>query len=234
MVIFNNKTRLKNFIKGFSIVLLYFLVSFFRTAPLTLLNIDYDSMSILAKECYNLATELALIAVIVIVFFKQYKAAWNDLKKNHRKYFSDNLRLYLLGVILMMSANALIAVLGGAMSENESSIRDQFAVAPIYTYISAVFLAPILEESIFRLSFRNMFENNFLFIVISGVVFGGLHLISGVSMDLLFLYVIAYCSFGVIFAYMLTKTNNIFVSTGFHLMHNGILMSLQVFLLLFS
>ena len=134
----------------------------------------------------------------------------------------------------MMGANALIAVLGGSMSENESSIRDQFAIAPIYTYISAVFLAPILEESVFRLSFRNMFENNFLFIVISGLVFGGLHLISGVNMELFFLYVIAYCSFGIIFAYMLTKTNNIFVSMGFHLMHNGILMSLQVFLLLFG
>lgn len=234
MVIFNKQTRLKNFIKGISVVLIYFIVSFFRTVPLSLLNIDYNTLSTFAKEFYNIATEVALLGIIFIIFSEQYKKAWDDLKQNHQKYFSDNLKFYLLGVILMMGANALIAVLGGSMSENESSIRDQFAIAPIYTYISAVFLAPILEESVFRLSFRNMFENNFLFIVISGLVFGGLHLISGVNMELFFLYVIAYCSFGIIFAYMLTKTNNIFVSMGFHLMHNGILMSLQVFLLLFG
>ena len=234
MVIFNKQTRLKNFIKGISVVLIYFIVSFFRTVPLSLLNIDYNTLSTFAKEFYNIATEVALLGIIFIIFSEQYKKAWDDLKQNHRKYFSDNLKFYLRGVILMMGANALIAVLGGSMSENESSIRDQFAIAPIYTYISAVFLAPILEESVFRLSFRNMFENNFLFIVISGLVFGGLHLISGVNMELFFLYVISYCSFGIIFAYMLTKTNNIFVSMGFHLMHNGILMSLQVFLLLFG
>ncbi|MEI3508041.1 MAG: hypothetical protein V8R01_02760 [Bacilli bacterium] len=134
---------------------------------MSLLNIDYNTLSTFAKEFYNIATEIVLLGIIFIMLIEQYKKAWDDLKQNHRKYFSDNLKFYLLGVILMMGANALIAVLGGSMSENKSSIRDQFAIAPIYTYISAVFLAPILEESVFRLSFRNMFENNFLFIVIS-------------------------------------------------------------------
>ena len=135
----------------------------------------------------------------------------------------------------MMMANALINLAGGGISGNEESIRKQFEIAPIFTYISAVFLAPVLEESIFRLSFRNIIENKYIFIIISGLVFGGLHLISGIdSLTLLPLYLIAYCSFGFIFAYMFIKTNNIFVSMGFHLMHNGILMSLQFLIFLLS
>ncbi len=68
MVIFNKQTRLKNFIKGISVVLIYFIVSFFRTVPLSLLNIDYNTLSTFAKEFYNIATEVALLGIIFIIF----------------------------------------------------------------------------------------------------------------------------------------------------------------------
>lgn len=213
---------------------MYFTFSFFRDLPLELLNIKYDSLNTLAKEMYSISLEVLMLTVIYFVFEEQIINAWNDLKKNHMKYFSQNFKYYLLGLLLMFSSNALINILGGGISGNEESIRNQFDIAPIFTYISAVFLAPALEESIFRLSFRNIFKNNFLFIITSGLVFGGLHLLAGVDMHLFALYLISYCSFGVIFAYMLVKTNNIFVSTGFHLMHNGILMTMQVILFMFT
>lgn len=235
MVQFNNQTRLNNFIKGILIVAIYFIVSFYKNAPLVLLHIDYNTLSTLYKEIYSISIEIILLGIIFYTFKDQYKKAFEDLKKNHWKYFSSNFKYYLLGLFLMMSANILINLLGGGMSGNEESIRNQFQIAPIFTYISAVFLAPVLEESIFRLSFRNMIENKYIFIIISGLVFGGLHLISGIdSLSLLPLYLVAYCSFGFIFAYMFVKTNNIFVSMGFHLMHNGILMSLQFLLFLLS
>lgn len=134
----------------------------------------------------------------------------------------------------MFSSNFLINLLGGGMSGNETAIRDQFEIAPIFTFISSVILAPLLEEGIFRLGFRNVFKNNFIFILLSGLVFGGLHLLAGASIHLLALYLVSYCSFGVIFAYMLVKTNNIFVSLGFHMMHNGILMSIQMLIFIFG
>jgi len=80
----------------------------------------------------------------------------------------------------------------------------------------------------------NFFKNNILFILASGFVFGGLHLTGMLDSNLFFLYLVSYSAMGIVFAYMLTKTNNIFVPMGFHFMHNGILMSLQTFILLFG
>ncbi len=234
MIEFTRENRLKNLIKGLGVIFMYFAFSFFRNVPLELLHIKYDSLNMFAKEVYNISLELFMVMIIYLVFEEEILNAWRDLKKNHMKYFSSNFKYYLLGLLLMFGANALINVLGGGISGNEESIRNQFSTAPVFTYISAVFLAPVLEESIFRLSFRNIFKNNFLFILASGIVFGGLHLLAGVDMRLFALYLIAYCSFGVIFAYMLVKTNNVFVSMGFHLMHNGILMTLQVILFMFT
>lgn len=234
VVEFNDKTRINNLIKGICIIAMYFIFSFFKTLPLEIFHISYDNLSLVAKELYSVSLEVMMLVIIFAVFEDQLKKAWQDLKQNHMKYFTSNFKYYLLGLLLMFGSNALINILGGGISGNETAIRDQFEMAPIFTYVSAVLLAPILEESIFRLSFRNVFKNNFLFIIASGLVFGSLHLLAGVDMNLLALYLISYCSFGVIFAYMLVKTNNIFVSMGFHLMHNGILMSLQMLLFLFG
>ncbi|MBQ9011431.1 MAG: CPBP family intramembrane metalloprotease [Bacilli bacterium] len=228
------KERFKNIFKGLLAVLIYFSFSIFTTLPLSLFHIKYNDLSITIKEFYNFSVEIIMITLILLIFKSQIKKAWQDLKKHHFEYFKDNFKFYLLGAMLMMAANSLIAILGGDMSGNETAIRDQFSLAPIYTFISAVFLAPLLEESVFRLAFRNIFKNNFLFILTSGLIFGSLHLLGGVTLELLPLYMISYCSFGFVFAYILTKTKNIFVTIGFHMMHNGILMSLQVFLLLFN
>ena len=134
----------------------------------------------------------------------------------------------------MMVSNALINILGGGMADNETAIRNQFAATPIYTFIAAFLLAPILEESVFRLSFRNIFKNNFVFIIMSGFAFGALHLTGVFDNSLMPLYLLAYSSCGLAFAYILTKTDNILVTMGFHAMHNGILLSLQFFISLFA
>ncbi len=234
MVTFEKNTRLKNILKGIFVILLYFFVSLFKELPLLLMGLHYDSLSIFGKEFYSILIEVLLILAIFFIFKDEFKRAFTDLKKNHLKYFTSNFKYYIAGVIIMMMANSLILILGGNSSDNETAIRSQFDMYPIFTFISAVFLAPILEESVFRLSFRNIFKNNILFILASGFIFGGLHLTGMFDSNLFFLYLVAYSAMGVAFAYMLAKTNNIFVTMGFHFMHNGILMSLQTFILLFG
>ena len=175
-----------------------------------------------------------MISMIFTIFDKELKAAFQDLKKNHLKYFNKYLKIYILSIIVMITSNLLINVLGGGLSTNETTIRNEFNFYPIYTFISAVILAPLLEETVFRLGFRSLIQNDFLFITISSLVFGGLHLIGTPINELFPLYLLSYCSCGIAFAYMLKKTNNIFVSMGFHFMHNGLILSLQMFLLIFS
>ncbi len=234
MVTFEKDARIKNIIKGILVIFIYFFVSLFRDLPLELLGLHYDSLDVLWKEIYSIGSEVLLILIIFFIFKEQFKKAFDDLRKNHLSYFTGNFKYYLLGVIIMMLANSLILILGGDTSDNETAIRGQFTDYPIYTFIAAVFLAPILEESVFRLSFRNIFKNNLLFILASGLIFGGLHLTGMLDSNLFALYLVAYSAMGIAFAYMITKTNNIFVTMGFHFMHNGILMSLQTFILLFG
>jgi len=226
--------NLKNFIKGLSAVAIYFTVSIFQSLPFTLMHININNLPNIIKILYTLSIEILIIFSIYLIFKKEIHTAIKDLKKNHLTYFKKYFKYYIIGLIVMMACNILIQSMGGGISENESTIRDEFKLFPIYVYISAVLLAPILEEFVFRLSFKAIFKNNYIYIIASGVIFGLLHLL-GMKIDNLFpLYLLSYCSSGISFAYMMAKSNNIFVSTGFHFMHNGLIMALQIFLLIFT
>lgn len=234
MIINQDKHTLKYFIKGISIIIFYFMVSLFKNLPFVLLKINIEDIPQYSYNIYNISLEITMLVIIYYTFEKEIKLAIKDVKENHQEYFDKHFKTYIIGITIMILSNILINKLGGGISENESAIRNEFNSYPIYTYISAVFLAPLLEEAIFRLGFRAMFKNNIIYIILSGLIFGSLHLI-GTKIDyLLPVYLISYCSCGWAFAYMMTKTNNIFVSTAFHFMHNGLLMSLQFFLLLFT
>ena len=214
--------------------MLYFIVSLCKNLPFILLKINVEDIPQHSYNFYSIVLEITMLVIIYYTFEKEIKLAIKDIKENHQEYFDKYFKTYLIGITIMILSNILINKLGGGISENESAIRDEFKLYPIFTYISAVFLAPLLEESIFRLSFRAMIKNKYFYIIISGLTFGSLHLI-GTKIDyLLPIYLISYCSCGWAFAYMMTKSNNILVSTAFHFMHNGLLMSLQFFLLLFT
>ena len=88
-----------------------------------------------------------------------------------------------------------------------------------------------MEELTFRKSIRNIFNNKIVFIIISSFIFGGLHVLTYDIKLLDLLYLIPYCAPGVAFAYILVKTDNIFNTISLHLIHNTILMTLQVILL---
>ena len=225
-------TRLGDIIKGVTAVAIYFLFSLFGNLPLELSGIDIAATPILFQEIYNISLEIIMIIIIIVLFKDYFKKSLTDLKKNHFNYFKKYLKYYILGVAIMMVCNSLIMALGGSTSDNETLVRNQFNFYPIYTFICAVFLAPILEESVFRVSFRKIFKNDILFILMSGLVFGGLHLIGMLDSPLILLYLGAYSALGFVFAFMLAKTDNVFVSMMFHFIHNGVLMSVQ-FLMFF-
>lgn len=234
MIIDQNKHRLKYFIKGISVIMFYFLLSLFKNLPFILLKINIEDIPQKSYNFYSITLEMMMIVIIYYTFEKEIKLAIKDLKENHQEYFQKYFKTYILGVTIMMLSNIIIGKLGGGISENESTIRNEFKLYPIYIYTSAVLLAPFLEEFIFRLGFKSMIKNNVIYIIISGLIFGSLHLL-GTKIDyLLPIYLISYCSCGWAFAYMMAKSNNILISTAFHLMHNGLLMSLQFFLLLFT
>lgn len=228
----NIEKRLINFGKGMAALFTYFTLSELQTLPLVLSGVDYNVMPLALKVIYLLSFEILMVSAIGLILNKEIKKALTDIKKNHQKYFSKYLKYWLYSLIIMAGSNIIISFInGGGVAGNEETIRQIFTKAPIYMFISAVFIAPVLEELTFRQAFRNIFSNDKVFIIMSGLVFGGLHVVGNVNSPVDLLYLIPYCTPGFVFAYIMAKTDNVFVSMGLHFLHNGVMISLQILLM---
>lgn len=225
----------KAIFSGILVLILYFAWSQFSYVPLQLFGVNVETMNTILKTIYLSITELILIGVIIYILRDQLKDMFKRLKKHHQEYFQKYFKYWFLILAIMYISNFIIMIItDGGIANNEQAIRDTFKVAPIYTFVSAVFFAPLVEELTFRQAIRNLFKNKWAFILVSGFVFGGLHVFSDATVWTDYLYLIPYSTPGIVFAYLYTKTDNVFVPMSIHFVHNGILMSLQVLLLLLS
>ncbi len=226
----------KNALKSGLVIILYGLMIFtdILALPFHLLHIEIASIPTWIRLAYSLGVEIALLCFIIYLFKDQLKKDLEDLKINHQTYFQKYLKYWFVLLALMMVSNLLIQVFTNSdIASNEEAIRDLMKVSPVYTFVSAVLVAPFLEEFIFRLSFRHLFKNKYLFILLSGFTFGALHVVTSVEAMTDYLYIIPYSIPGLIFAYLYVKSENIFTSTAMHFVHNGILLSLQILLYFF-
>ena len=220
---------------GIGAFIIYFILGEIEGLPFYLLKIDTNSIPTWLKIIYMIAYEIIFMAIIAFIFKDKLKKDFKDIKKNHKKHYSNCFKYWLIGIIIMMISNLIITfITKGGVANNEQAIRDMMSISPIYIFFSAVLFAPLVEELVFRQAFRYIFSSKILFIIMSAFVFGGLHVFSSMESFLDLLYIIPYGAPGAVFAYMLVKKDNIFVPIGFHFMHNGILVALQILLLFLS
>ncbi len=227
---------LRDMFIGFGVLFLYLIVSSLPYDFIKLFGVNYNDLSIIARQIYLTLYEASLTLIIVYIYRKDFIPNFKDFLKNNIKYFKKYIKYWFIMLGLMILSNAVITMFTTTMtSENQQAIVDTLGKAPIYTFIITVFIAPILEELVFRLSFKKIFKHtNILFIVFSGLFFGGMHVLGTLSNPIDLLFIIPYSIPGFIFAYIYSKSKNICIPMSLHFIHNGIMMSLQILLLLLA
>ena len=136
----------------------------------------------------------------------------------------------------MITSNFIITMFTTTqVAQNQDNIVETLKQAPIYTFIVTVLIAPILEELVFRMSFRKIFaKTDFLFILFSGLIFGSMHVIGSFENPIDLLFIIPYSIPGFVFAYTLAKSKNICVPMSLHFIHNGVMMCMKFIIMMFA
>lgn len=221
----------KGFIIGMSTIFLYMLRPIIRLIILIIEKINPNHLSTTSQMIYIIVFEITIASIIALINNEKLIKNIKDFKKNFKKYLKQYLPYYILALIIMITSNIIINSLTGTIAGNEQSVQNLLIKAPLYIFIQAAILAPFMEEMIFRQSMKNIITNDLTFIIASGLIFGGLHVIGNINTIYDILYIIPYATPGIIFAYILTKTDNIFVPISIHFIHNFLLVTLQIILL---
>ncbi len=229
------KAKVKNFFVGLFVFILYFVATLNQELPLKLLHINYQAWNDYWLIFYSLIYELVLIGIIIAIYYKELKEQLQEYIRHANDYLKKYIKYWFIALGGMYVSNLIIlSFFQNGIAGNEESVRQLLNYFPIYTFIASVVLAPFLEEIIFRYSFRKVcLQGKWIFIILSGLIFGGMHVVGNVQVWEDVLYLVPYSIPGIVFAYTLVKSDNIFVPITLHTIHNGILISMQIFLSLF-
>lgn len=218
---------MKNITKNLLIFISYFVYSVFFKVILYAMNINFNELSINQKIVCTIIFGIIFMVFITFLYRKELKEELKDFKTNFKEYLTKNIIIYLAGILLMGILNIVISKLTNqALSGNESQIREYIKSFPIYMIFSSVIFSPYVEELIFRKSLKHIFKFKYLFIILSGIIFGLAHVSNPSNMTEI-LFSIPYMVMGIVFSVIYSRTNNIFTTVTFHLCHNLILLIIQ-------
>lgn len=205
------------FIKQFGIILLYFALVI-MVQPFFLKDILHGNF-IVTNIAY-LTIELIVLTIFIFIFRKYIIPDYYDFKKNGKKYIKENFIYWIIGLIVMVFSNLIISSFIGLPS-NEEANREILQTIPLYSVLSMVLFAPVIEELMTRTLLKNSFKHKIFYMIFSALIFGSLHLTS-VNSNLEYLFIIPYGALGFALAKIYSKSNNIWTSIAFHALHNGI------------
>ncbi len=228
------KTAIKKWFKKnykFLVVILLYLLyqSNFIIALISSFGINVSKIPRTPRIWLFTITDLMYVVILILMFKKEIIKGLKDLKKNFVDRTLTSLNCWIAGCFIMTVSSILISlILKQEVSQNEALVRQSIKIAPLYMLFTCSIVAPIFEEMVFRRSLYGLIRFKWLFILVSGLGFGLLHVLGSYSSALDFLYVIPYGAMGCCFAYLLTKTNNITLPIIVHMLHNTILVIIQI------
>ena len=219
---------MKKIIKNILIFISYFVYEYLFIAILEAFGINYSNLKYNNKVLLVFTFYVIYLLFIIFMYRKELIEDIHDFKKNYKKYLNKYVALYFLGVLLMAVSNLILQKITNLeISGNEENVRALISKVPLFMAFSSVIYAPFIEEMIFRKSIKNIINNKYVFIILSGIIFGALHISNFRDFNQI-LMGIPYIIMGIDFAYIYYKTNNIFTTMTFHLCHNLILFTLQL------
>ena len=164
---------------------------------------------------------VVILSLMVGVFYKQLIHDFKIFKSYFKEYFVLILKTWGKALVLVAIAAIIIYITTDKMkANNQIALQNSFNSNPVFIALLSMFYAPIAEELMFRGVLRKFIKNKKLFVIVSGVVFGLMHVIDDSKTLAEFSYVFVYSILGIYLAGIYARTNNLCTNIFMHFMQN--------------
>jgi len=227
----NLSDKTKYIIKGTIVFLIFELSVYLQYIPIKLFNINLKTMTTTTATFISSFSTIITTMILFFIYRKDLKKDFKIFIKNKDKYMDIGIRCWIIGLLIMFASNFILNYLlkaGGA--NNEKAVQVMIKSVPLLMLIDAGILSPFNEELVFRKTLKDIFKNKWIFIILSFLLFGGVHVLSSAKTTLDYFYIIPYGALGAAFAYAYYETDNIFTPISLHMIHNIILILISIFI----
>lgn len=226
-----NTNKFKSIINLTVVLLIFYCSSLSVLIPINLFKIDLKTCSDTTYNIIRIIPNVVQAILLIIIYRKTLKDDFKTFKKDFGNMSDIAIKYWLIGFLAMIISNKIIISISPVkIANNEEGVRQIINSIPFISFFAICIFAPIAEELIFRKAFKDCFKEKWLFILMSGIVFGLLHVIGSINSLYDLLYILPYSSLGIAFAYIYYKTDNIYSSIFVHCLHNSVLVVLNILL----
>ena len=209
-------------LRGILVCLLFFLSKYIQKFYSYLLKIDINKITANQAIYLSLYATLTILLIYLLLYKEDIQKDMKKFKNNLWESLNNGLGAWFMGFVFMFMANTFITSFFSITSGNENIVRAMIKINPSIMLLYAGILAPINEELVFRKAIRDIMGDKYkvLFIIISGLIFGYLH-VTNLDVNIYnILFIIPYGILGMALAYTYRETDSIITPILIHMFHN--------------
>lgn len=197
-------------------ILLAIIIFFYTSIPvlaiLRIIGLEITKSNYKMLVVYDFISSLVVAVFISILY---YDVIINDLKKLKKKCngkISIYLKNIMIGFLFLLITKFISAYIVTIISnlfnieittaDNQAIIEKMVKSMPLLITLSASLFAPISEEVLFRGGIRKLMNNLGVFVTVSGLIFGLMHVTDNIVFMLEILFI------GIIINYLINNKNN--------------------------
>ena len=198
------------------VVLLYFIWPYFISAILSGFNITGD-----ASWYSRLIANFLLLFLIVIIYLESIKIDLKKLRKDFKKLYFKAGKIFLIGFVIYTIVSAVVVELvPNGLNESVDSLLHIYDKTPFLLLLSTVVYYPIVEELVFKKTFKDFIKSKWMFIIITAFINGAFEIMLSYTSVINLINIIPAIVFYGMLSYIYYDTDNVIVSISFRMMYN--------------
>ena len=157
------KERIINIFKLLFCFSLFIYISDINKFVFNLFGYDITQFSLFRKTLLNVFSSILLLIILIIFYWKDLKKDFKEFKVNFWSKVFFALKIFGIFMLIKFLAGYVSVIISNIFhiqditSENQNTINELLGEYPILMTFSAVCLAPIYEEILFRYLFISIY-----------------------------------------------------------------------------
>ena len=202
-------------IKALFLILVFFLYTILVPSMPSILKIILD---------------FAIILLAILSFRETFQKDTIQLKGKKLKTIGYIFLGFICVLLMQGITGSIIDKLFGVLPPSSEGQMRLLNSNPVYLIFSMLIFSPIVDQLTFRKAFRDLIPNQFLFVLLSSLIYGTIYVIFGVTEAISYIFIISYTLIAMLYALFYLKSDNIYVPIGMHVLQNA--MAIMMYLLL--
>lgn len=198
------KNKSKSILINILVICLYFLWPYFFNNIALLINLS-SKLNLLVSLLFN----FVFMFIVIYIYKDKLGQYCNNVKKKLKSNVFMSLKIFFVGLIIYVSLNIFFEIINIPALSNSSMVIEIFEKIPVIYALVMLFYYPIIEEIIFKMSFKEIFNNKWSFIILTGVFNALFQIVFSFSNLTDLLYLIPCSAFFCSLSYVYYKTDNI-------------------------